>query len=536
MSNSDEELSSELDNNLTERELYLKRRRFPRIFWKIVEHKTDLKTLYYPYDNLKVDLEKNLPNLIEKNPGLEEIKISFFSEVSDFNTKFLNEALQKVKLQNFTMIYDNNEDDTEEEIVKKFNFLPIFHCLENCEISELRFERISLDSLKFKSLEKMKNLENITIIQGWINEIPSNSLLFVSKLYLGIDSFSNHELIYPFLKCFPNLEELYLNTQTVIDCLNLKDSLHGIKLKSLIILNVTDLINEQSLTDVLKNITDFISLAEYGILKNFPFFTYLKDNQVLKKLEIGVGNFTDFDKFLTNNQKLKELKIFSSLDNKMKEEIIIKGFSQNHSIETLHFHLQKYFNPIMKGLMKNITLKNLILSGLENQDCIILGEFLLRNNSLKTLDLTYNNFQDSGFKIIVEALKLNQTLESLSIGTKMKECELLKDLFINNQTLRKIKLGEIVSKYHDFCLILEGLILNHSIKYLKLQCSHQCNFSEKELEEIGKILFFNQDLIQLNFNKDLGLYIPYILKRNLSFIKTLKIDKGYFKDLKIYFE
>ena len=97
---------------------------------------------------------------------------------------------------------------------------------------------------------------------------------------------------------------------------------------------------------------------------------------------------------------------------------------------------------------------------------------LIKNNKLKVLSLIGNNFHNKGLDIILSSLKINKTLNSLSIGdNKNKNFKAFRNLssYLKfNNTLNSLDIKS--SKIDDKTLINLGKSLkNHKkLKYLNL--------------------------------------------------------------------
>ena len=89
---------------------------------------------------------------------------------------------------------------------------------------------------------------------------------------------------------------------------------------------------------------------------------------------------------------------------------------------------------LMKGLIRNIALNSLNLSGIQmgNYGAHLIGEALKQNNSLRTLNLSDCKIEREGFGFLVAAIKEN------SKSTELKSI-ILKDNNIDRDLLDKLE-------------------------------------------------------------------------------------------------
>jgi len=167
-----------------------------------------------------------------------------------------------------------------------------------------------------------------------------------------------------------------------------------------------------------------------------------KDIEIMNKLiEILKGNHTVKTLILTQTTNR-----IASLDIKPLANILrdnntaLKNLSLNYTWIT-----RESFKLLAEALSVNETLKTLNLSNnkITSEDINILAEFLKINNTLEVLYLSDNKITNEGAQILAEALKINKALEMLDLSSNKITSEGIKVLakaLRKNDTLKILEL------------------------------------------------------------------------------------------------
>jgi Ran GTPase-activating protein 1 len=264
------------------------------------------------------------------------------------------------------------------------------------------------------------------------------------------------------------------NKNQTLKILDLTDSTIGpnvsAPLSSCISLNTTitelNLTNTKLSSETLKHLCPSFektkTLLELNLSKNnlkeesikciSSFLSKNESIQILNLNENQLGSKADhLSSFLEMNQHLKTMLL------------------QNNdlTLEDLKF--------ISQGLEKNKVLKKLDLSfnKISQEGAQLLSNCLLKNVTLEELDLSNNLIKNEGCKCISNSLLKNQGLTCLNISANcIEKVECFKELFGNNESLKQVNLSEN-NVDNDGCKILmEGLSLNRNLILLDVSKNH----------------------------------------------------------------
>ncbi|XP_053306961.1 NACHT, LRR and PYD domains-containing protein 3-like isoform X2 [Spea bombifrons] len=146
-------------------------------------------------------------------------------------------------------------------------------------------------------------------------------------------------------------------------------------------------------------------------------------------------------------------------------------------------------NLLYEGLRRPYcTLRELGLSrcGLTSSCCEVLRDVIIRNRSLTKLDLSGNNLQDSGVNLLCEGLRHSDcTLQDLGLydcGLTSFCCEVLRDVIITNRSLTKLDLSMNNLQVSGVKLLYEGL--RHPDRTLHDVWLLHCNLTSSCCEDL----------------------------------------------------
>ncbi|XP_073479536.1 NACHT, LRR and PYD domains-containing protein 12-like isoform X2 [Aquarana catesbeiana] len=130
-----------------------------------------------------------------------------------------------------------------------------------------------------------------------------------------------------------------------------------------------------------------------------------------------------------------------------------------------------------------------------------LRSILINNQSLNILDLSWNNLQDSKIKFLCETLRhpgcTLQWLKFYDCGVTSSDCDDLRSILINNQSLTKLNLAHNINlEDSGIKLLCEGL--RHpgcTLQHLRLEV---CGMTSSGCDDLRSILINNRSLTRLD--------------------------------------
>ncbi|XP_066512237.1 NLR family CARD domain-containing protein 3-like [Hoplias malabaricus] len=203
-------------------------------------------------------------------------------------------------------------------------------------------------------------------------------------------------------------------------------------------------------------------------------------------------------------------------------------------LDLSHTHLQDSGVKLISEALKssNCKLETLRLTGckLGEKCCEDLGSVLLVNSSLKELDLSNNDLQDSGVEELSAGLKSSLCkLETLRlIGCKLgeKSCEDLCSVLLVNSSLKELDLSN--NDLQDSGVEKLSAALKSSLCKLETLRLTVCKLGEKSCEDLGSVLLVNSSLNELDLSnndlQDSGVEkLSAALKSSLCKLETLRL-------------
>ncbi|XP_040203185.1 ribonuclease inhibitor-like [Rana temporaria] len=133
-----------------------------------------------------------------------------------------------------------------------------------------------------------------------------------------------------------------------------------------------------------------------------------------------------------------------------------------------------------------------------------LQSILINNRSLTTLDLSRNNLEDSGIKLLCEGLGdpgcTLQTLKLYDCGVTSSGCDDLRSILINNRSLARLELSGNNLEDSGIKLLCEGLgDPGCTLQTLKL---YKCGVTSSACDDLRSILINNRSLTTLYLSRN----------------------------------
>ncbi len=226
-------------------------------------------------------------------------------------------------------------------------------------------------------------------------------------------------------------------------------------------------------------------------IHKLDFIAIIKEIDLLNKLTL-----INFSKTNLENFKL----LFSKIKN---------------YIEYDEFILQIYLYLLDRKYNK---LKKLFLNKIENLDLNILSKFLIRNKSIKILNLSRNKIGENecDLKYLSDALENNNSIKELYlndnlIGLNRSDVDFISNIIRKNKSVDNFALGknQIGANLYDVENIAESLKANTTIRSLFMEYN-LIGQNERDLSNLEDLLYKNKSLKEIYlfgniFNEEEGL-------------------------------
>ena len=238
------------------------------------------------------------------------------------------------------------------------------------------------------------------------------------------------------------------------------------------------------------------------------------------------SNINILDNLYKQLFSLSEIDEFTVNEPIMNIHDFINNLTNIKHINTLKFsNISEYQLKLLLQAFENINIDKLTFKNVNNLDIISL--FLLKNKSIKMLDLSNNNIED--ITSILLSLKNNISLEGLDLSNnKISNIDYIYEAFINNKTLITLNLSH--NKISSIDSLCENIKNNtNNIENLDL--------SYNNIDEVSYLFYAlknNKTLINLNLSNNKISNIDYVYEAfksnktlttlNLSYNKILSID------------
>jgi hypothetical protein len=259
------------------------------------------------------------------------------------------------------------------------------------------------------------------------------------------------------------------------------------------------------LSDLLSSATLEVDNANFSHTDMKRIISGLKQNKKVKQLKAKSGDCDVIEilaEVLKTNQTLTSLDILSGMDDDGCV-LIANALIINHSLEKL----------------------NLSRNEITSTGCKAIGEMLKTNRTLKYLNICRNNLRDKGIKFICDAVMINPTLCHLDIyQTKMSSngCALVAEMLRVNRTLTLIDIGDNNISDNDITVIADALKYNNTLNELDVKWN---NITERGALALIDTLKTNRTLktIKLQFNS-MPDDVKVQINQKASQLKTTGLD------------
>ena len=468
--------------------------------FKAIKHISTLTKLNIAHNMITDEATEFILNVLSVNHKLKELNLSHNNvtilnftkcnftdlQVLDLSYTNLQTVVSIEKLDIFTLkkcnISGNFITPNVVDSIAAFLF-------ENDELQELDLSYNDLQEAGIRCILGFINLSNLTKLNLCNTNINNNlscianALIHATKLKqldLSCNKLSSDYikyLIYNAESMFVNLTELNLSGNEI--CNRAATALAIVFLHNNCKLKELDLSDTNLHREEIANI--FSKLR-------FPYLTKLS----LNHNNINDEAADDIAAFLCNSNKLEEL----NLDhNYLKSTGAIKICRANPLLELTKFNLS--FNSIT------------------NEAAYDIAAFLSHSTKLKVLDLSCNDLQESGCRIIFKVIQNLSVLSSLKLSSCNvinKATDELVNVLLHNTLLQELDLSYNAISALDAVKILKGM---KSCTHLKSMNISHYSISDEAADKLATVLLHNRLLQEF-----------YLSNNNISTLDAIKIFKG----------
>jgi Ran GTPase-activating protein (RanGAP) involved in mRNA processing and transport len=393
--------------------------------------------------------------------------------------------------------------------------------------------------------------EKINLFQNYLFFFlrEKQTLHFSDILKIGEMGFYYMSLFLRFNRCQIQSLNLNYNAITKDSSNNLSLGLYKNRTIKELHLNGTNL-SEECCEDISQAISDnkYIKLLEIGYNNNLK-------TEALIVLCNGIRNNTSiYTLFLSDNVIKKEgAKILADMikvnktigklyieKNELEDEgigYIADALKHNKMIQTLNISdnrighngllcLYDTFTNLTRYEFANYSIIELYMKNnlINNSEAIkILGKIISHNCTIKYIDLSNNGISDNLVLPISEALKTNNTLETLILESNILGgigCKILCQGLRQNTGVKVLNLRNNSLGYEGGKNISELLTYNKTLKYINLQANL---LDEHSISLIIDKLNYNSDIKSIN-----------LMNNQLSNMHDIMMNVAYAKDIIIY--
>ena len=293
-----------------------------------------------------------------------------------------------------------------------------------------------------------------------------------------------------------------------------------------------------------EEINDYIKIYKKDAIPYDKRTSFNKINKIIFKnctfTKKSLYNLKDFFVMLSFYKNLIKISIYKNND---MDYSVWKFFKQlvrdNFNIRWISFKEANLNDTLFGGIIMGMTLKrirylNLSKNKITNKGLYFLNKFLMKNQTLLILDLSYNqNVTNEGIKLITNALKMHPNINKVDLShMRLKGSgHYISNFIRDNKCLRSIFLKNCQFEKSD----IEQFPLVFSQKDCKMEhldLSLNSSVGEDGLKEIGKLIINNRSLISIGLdgmNLSMNNYMPVfqgILKNKTIKSYSLNINPG----------
>ena len=432
-------------------------------------------------------------------------------------------------------VYEYNEDkkdisklSIEKMITKKFE--------KNNEIEyiETNANEIIFNEKKNKEKDNDKNIENNKEEKDKLKEFNIDNVSqeednIITNTNKGYEIKDNCLII--------SMAEMTLETLEELKKLFLKDD----KKKSRMNLKLETDQNKEDINDY----NDYIQIFKKNTLPYEKRHSFDKINKIIFKNcsfnNDSIYNLKDFFTMLIYYPNLTKIAIYQN--NMSKDFSGWKYFKQllrvNFNIRWVSFKGANLNDKLFEGIILGMTLKrirylNLSKNRITNKGLYFLNKFLMKNQTLLILDLSYNQYvTNEGIKLITNALKMHPNINKVDLShMKIKGSgHYIANFIRDNKCLETLYLKNCQFEKQDV-EHFPTVFAQKDCQMLHLDLSLNPNIGEEGLKEIGKLITNNKSLISIGLdgiNLSMNNYMPVfqgILKNKTIKSYSLNINPG----------
>ncbi|XP_040203079.1 NACHT, LRR and PYD domains-containing protein 3-like isoform X2 [Rana temporaria] len=222
----------------------------------------------------------------------------------------------------------------------------------------------------------------------------------------------------------------------------------------------------------------------------------IRNNQTLRTLDLSDNNlkgphFRDLMKALTTS-RIEELRLSSNHLTDSSCLHLTSGIRNNQTLRTLDLSYNNLKGPhfwVLMTALKTSQIEELQLSRnhLTDSSCPHLASGIRHNQKLRTLDLSVNNLEGPDFRDLMEALTTSR-IEELQLSSNNltdRSCRHLTSVIRNNQTLRTLDLSDNNLEGPHFRDLMEALRTSR-IEELQIRGFPLSKKTRRELKNLEK--------------------------------------------------
>ena len=252
-------------------------------------------------------------------------------------------------------------------------------------------------------------------------------------------------------------------------------------------------------------------------------------------------NLKDFFKMLSYYPDLLKISISHNniKNNYLGWNLVKQLVRENFNIRWVSFKDANLNDNLFEGVIMGMTLKrirylNLSRNKITNKGLYFLNKFLMKNQTLLILDLSYNQYvTNEGIKLITNALKMHPNINEVNLSyMRIKGSgHYISNFIRDNKCLRTLYLKNCMLEKPDI-EYFPTVFSQKDCKMQHLDLSLNSSVGEDGLKEIGKLISNNKSLLSIGLdgmNLSMNNYMPVfqgILKNKTIKSYSLNMNPG----------